>query len=78
MSEAEWVTFSLRMKTVQQYQTLKSLAAQRKISMAVLGRSFLLDELHKVLADPEEISRLLDEEKQRLLTAAAELRTQST
>ncbi|MFI6218738.1 hypothetical protein ACIBCD_42580 [Nocardia brasiliensis] len=65
-------TFSLRLPP-KDYRTLASVAGLRKVSIAELAREFILDGLRRAL-DPDEIERLMEEEKQRLLAAAAEMR----
>ncbi|WP_328388494.1 DUF6290 family protein [Nocardia sp. NBC_00416] len=65
-------TFSLRLRP-KDYRTLMSYANLRKISIAELAREFILEGLKNAL-DPVEIERQMEEEKQRLLAYAKELR----
>lgn len=65
-------TFSLRLRP-KDYRTLMSYANLRKMSIAELAREFILEGLKNAL-DPAEIERQMEEEKQRLLSYAKELR----
>lgn len=76
MSE-QTVSFSLRMPRVADYRALQAVASMQGKSIAALSREFVLDGLRRDL-DPAEIERRMDEEKQRLMQAAAELREGST
>ncbi|MFD0361199.1 DUF6290 family protein [Nocardia sp. GCM10030253] len=64
--------FSVRLPD-EDYQTLTSLAKLRNKSVAELAREFLLDGIRNAL-DPVVIERMIEEEKQRLLRAAEEMR----
>ncbi|WP_253781730.1 DUF6290 family protein [Nocardia amikacinitolerans] len=55
------------------YRTLASIAKLRNKSVAELAREFLLEGIRNAL-DPAEIERMIEEEKQRLLRAAEEMR----
>ncbi|MCP2293975.1 hypothetical protein APR11_000379 [Nocardia amikacinitolerans] len=65
-------TFSVRLLD-EDYRTLASIAKLRNKSVAELAREFLLEGIRNAL-DPAEIERMIEEEKQRLLRAAEEMR----
>lgn len=65
-------TFSLRLKP-KEFETLSSLAKFRKVSIAELARQFIREGIREAL-DPAEINRMIEQEKQRLMQAAEEIR----
>ncbi|MGW6730227.1 DUF6290 family protein [Nocardia sp. NPDC055029] len=69
-------TFSVRLLD-EDYRTLASIAKLRNKSVAELAREFLLEGIRNAL-DPVEIERMIEEEKQRLLRAAEEMRAVRT
>lgn len=65
-------TFSLRLRP-NEFEILNSLAKLHKKSLAELAREFIRAGIRDAL-DPAEIDRMIEEEKQRLMTAANEMR----
>ncbi|MGY5210050.1 DUF6290 family protein [Nocardia gipuzkoensis] len=65
-------TFSVRLLD-EDYRTLTSIAKLRNKSVAELARDFLMEGIRNAL-DPAVIERMIEEEKQRLLRAAEEMR----
>lgn len=65
-------TFSLRLRP-NEFEILNSLAKLHKKSLAELAREFIRAGIRDAL-DPAEIDRRIEEEKQRLMTAADEMR----
>lgn len=71
-SEKNTATFSLRLPP-RDYEILSSIAKLRNVSIAELARQFIVDGIRAAL-DPNEITRMIEAEKRRLLQAAEDMR----
>ena len=65
--------FSVRL-TEDQRDLLSALAKHQNVSVASLARDYVLDGIRRAL-DPAEITRRMEEERDRLLRAAEEMRS---
>lgn len=65
-------TFSVRMRD-EDHATLDSIAKLRNVTVAELAREFILDGIRRAL-DPDEIERMIEQQKQQLLKAAETMR----